>query len=640
MGNPTIHPDVFARAMETHWSNALGNVSSPSLVKLWEAMGKAYNGAISGTNGQWTVLQPPTGTGKTQGLAVYSALTANSNRDGKLMNGILIVTRLIEQAEELKETINHLAGFKCAQTKHSENKVAPDEIRESDILIVTHAAYVKALGGMCDENDARLADLIEWRGGKRSLTVIDEALSSVIEDHQVRAEDLRQVLGYLNPETLVKHPQLIGALETVRDVLEKIAVFKPSDNYDNNRSRVVWRGVLDEKVSFPSDLSMKPLRETMKSLRYDHLALHKESPLDCKRISLIVDTTLKGVEAILSRWSWYAKKGLEHSFNCSQLLIPDDLPAPVVLDATANQNFLWELLEDRANIKPIPSNTRSYSNVTLHVARATSVGKSSMVANGQTRIPRLLHQLQNDIGSKRKVFLCLHKKIEHIPLKYEPEFAEFSVGHWGAIDGRNQWKDFDTAVIFGIPFRDHIWATNAFFALQGLQDNEWLRSPQWKSYADVREEMQTKQVTVSIIQAINRIQCRRVIDINGNCPLSDVFIALPKGGRGDRILEAIKQEMPSIKEQAWDFELDGVKAKVRRGSSHASLLTFMANRLGGETSLSLIQKELGLAEEGMKTLRSTLRDNSHSLTTQLRELGVNYMSNGYGKGSRSYLLKA
>ncbi len=69
-----------------------------------------------------------------------------------------------------------------------------------------------------------------------------------------------------------------------------------------------------------------------------------------------------------------------------------------MLDATAKQNFLWELLGDRADIKPIPPNTRSYGNVTLHVSRATRTGKGAMIEEGQTRIPRLLADLKQPSG--------------------------------------------------------------------------------------------------------------------------------------------------------------------------------------------------------------------------------------------------
>jgi len=377
----------------------------------------------------------------------------------------------------------------------------------------------------------------------------------------------------------------------------------------------------------------------MASLRYDHIALHKESPLDRKRIAGIVDKTLGDTESILVKFAWYAKKGDHNSLNAANLLIPPDLPSPVVLDATAKQNFLWELLEDKADIKPIPSNTRSYRNVTLHVARAKGVGKNAMIEHGPERIPRLIAQLQKDLAPTRKVFVCLHQRIEHLALKYETGFSSWDVGHWMAIDGRNDWKDYDTAVIFGLPFRDTIWANNAFMAIKGVQTNDWLKSPAWKTYSDVRDEMQVKQITVSVIQAINRIQCRKVIDEHGNCPPSDVFIVLPKGERGDRILEAIQQEMPGIATLVWDFELDGEKVQVRKGSSHEALLVFMKNRLPGETAMSLIKKELGLSTKALDKMRETLRNQDHLLTKQLAELRVTYMVSGVGRGARSYLLK-
>lgn len=644
MGDITIHPEDFSRSMERHWTGKLGNVSSPSLLALWETLAKTFNCAIASQGERWSVLQPPTGTGKTQGLAVFSSMTARHNRMAGPKNGILIVTRLIAQAEELKETINSLAGFHCAETKHSENKTEPEAMRGADILIITHAAYVKALDGLCRQNESRWIDLIDWDHGRRSLTVIDEALANVIDEYQVKIEDVRQVLSYVTPELKMMYPHQVEALETVSKVLDAVVQLTSADSSESTddllRSRVVWRGVLDNRIQFPDCLNMAPLRAAMSDLRYDQIVLRKESVLDRQRIADIVDRTLKNVESVMSKWSYYAKKGKEHSFNSSQLLIPDDLPAPVVLDATANQNFLWELLEDRADIKPIPSKTRSYQNVTLHIARATGVGKTAMVKEGSTRVPRLLANLENTLGKDRKVFLCVHKRIEHIPLKYQPEFKEFSVAHWGAIDGRNDWKDFDTAVIFGLPYRDHVWANNAFFALQGLQTDEWLRNPQWKSYRDVRDELQVKQVTVSIVQAINRIQCRKVIDESGNCPTSDVFIVLPKGSQGDRILEAITQEMPDLVLTDWGFQIDGDKAKVRRNTSHESLLTFMGNRLTGETSLSMVQKELGLTPKMLKDLKSNLKKPDHPLTQALSDMGVTLVSSGYGKGQRSYLLKA
>jgi len=638
----TISPKVFSCAMEAHWENNLGNVPSPALIALWKTMAKTFNAAIESDGTRWSVLQPPTGTGKTQGLSVYAALMAKTNRESDQRNGILIVTRMIEQADELKESIDRLAGFQCAVAKHSENKIPPEEMRKADVLIITHAAYVLALSGLCKEDGSRWNDLIEWDHGRRRLTVIDEALSNVIDEHQINASDVRQVLANVTPEIREQFGSQVEGLEMVKDVLETIARKTSADQTGegSGRFRVVWRGVNDGRIAFPASLSMLPLRQEMSGLKYDHVVLRKEDPLDRQRISNLVDKTLSGVEAILSTWAYYAKAGADHTFNASRLLIPEDLPAPVVLDATANQNFLWELLGDRVDIKPIPPNTRNYGNVTLYMARASRTGKGAMIEDGQTRIPRLLAELESTLGNDRRVFLCVHKGVKHIALNYAPKFEKYAVGHWGAVDGRNDWQDNDAVVIFGVPYPGHIWATNAFFALRGLQGDEWMKNPQWKSYADVREEMQIKQVTVSIIQAINRIRCRRVTDEEGNCPPSDAFIVLPTGNRGDRILDAIKLEMPGIKIQKWSFSPDGEKARVRKGSCHEALVSLMTSRMSGITTMSTIQKELGLNSRTAKALKATLREPDHPLTVKLKEIGVSFMSSGHGRAARSYLSKA
>lgn len=115
----SITPAAYARAMTAHWQDALGNVPSPALTALWETMAKTFNAAVESDGTRWSVLQPPTGTGKTQGLSVYAALMAKANHGSEQRNGILIVTRMIEQADELKEAIDRLAGFECAVVSNS-----------------------------------------------------------------------------------------------------------------------------------------------------------------------------------------------------------------------------------------------------------------------------------------------------------------------------------------------------------------------------------------------------------------------------------------------------------------------------------------------------------------------------------------
>lgn len=47
-----------------------------------------------------------------------------------------------------------------------------------------------------------------------------------------------------------------------------------------------------------------------------------------------------------------------------------------------------------------------------------------------------------------------------------------------------------------------------------------LKAPKWKKHADVRTVMQQRLLSVSIIQAVNRIRCRKVINEDGERPAS------------------------------------------------------------------------------------------------------------------------
>lgn len=197
-----------------------------------------------------------------------------------------------------------------------------------------------------------------------------------------------------------------------------------------------------------------------------------------------VDKTVSGAEAIMSRCAYYAKVGVDHSCNWARLLIPVDLPSTVVLDATATQQVLWELLGDRAVIVPIPPGARCYERVRLHVARtAAGIGKTKMKELASKRILRVLDgvaQVPMHDGrgcTERSTFLCCHKDAEVTALSFETPFKEYRTGHWEAVDGKNDWQNMDTAIILRLPYRDHVWSTNVFFALQGLRDAESGDSP-------------------------------------------------------------------------------------------------------------------------------------------------------------------
>lgn len=65
--------------------------------------------------------------------------------------------------------------------------------------------------------------------------------------------------------------------------------------------------------------------------------------------------------------------------------------------------------------------------------------------------------------------------------------------------------------------------------------------------------MNIGQMTTEIIQAVNRVHCRRVIDVNGNCPPTDIFMLLPTENEATALLEGIAKEMSGIVVKEWNY---------------------------------------------------------------------------------------
>jgi hypothetical protein len=187
---------------------------------------------------------------------------------------------------------------------------------------------------------------------------------------------------------------------------------------------------------------LRMLREAMSGVDFDP-SLYKEDAPN------IVDEILQDVEAMFANFAYYYKSGEEHSINGAIYLLPQGLPGAVILDATAKNDLLYDLLKGRVYVATIPTNVRDYSNVTVHVARTSSgLGKSVTDDTKHLRLPRLAKELSEEIEPGRSVFLCVHKHSEALAETFRTDSLNLNVGHWGAIDGKNDWKDCDVAVIF------------------------------------------------------------------------------------------------------------------------------------------------------------------------------------------------
>lgn len=633
-----VEPDVFVAAMSDHWQRTLKNVASPALQAVWHQLASTFNRQIA-THGtaegeRWKVIQPETGTGKSQGLAVYCSLLSDPSHPG-----VLIVTRLKAQADEIAATVNRLTGDDTAVAYHGDNKLPVGTLSKFPVLVITHRAYEIGLDAINRgvPTATNWSAYHAWRDGQRKLVVIDEALD-IIEEAQIDLEKVRVVRAVIPFEVAERFPAQMKAIATLEEVLTQVARIANARKGTGvtEPERILWAG----SAKLPEVADMTELRRELRAVRLDLKLTHRDDLKDNRKLTGKFDTILRDIQATLENWNWYAKKLSTHTMNTARLIVPDDITGAVILDATASSNLIYQLFDARVDVVPVPANARSYSNVQLHVSFGHAVGKTSMVKNAKVEAPRLIDNLRSAIGPHRKVFVCCHQWVEPHLVGYRHGFDAFEVGHWNAVDGRNDWSEFDTAVIFGLPYRDKTWSANTFMALRGLQNNEWLNSEgdrPFRQYRDVRHSLEVGQLVVSIVQAINRVRCRRVIDTNGNCPATDVFLLLPNDKIGKELLAGIEREMPGVNVVDWQYT--EVKRKTRKSDHEEALVRYATLMRQGRKSVTDVTRELGMSRKTFVRMADKIRDASCQLYLRLIEAGVRYEVERDGSTQRGYLVK-
>jgi hypothetical protein len=628
-----VSPQDFSERMCKHWSESLNMPTSPAMIAAHLLMAEEFqrliiNNATNGGGSASVVLPLPTGSGKTQGTCLYTAMQADLNAHSagtKIPVGMVIITRLIEDADIIAKQINDLSVRAVAVAHHTKNKANTIDIFNSDVLVICHQAFLNAAKGWSVQDRDRWQRISQWRGGTRQLFIIDEALANVVESNKATTSNLATLLMGIPQELRHRFP---GAIKTL-ELMQHWLVSKESSDAGAN-SQLLWDDG-SERVSG----ELRLLREALQDVDFDP-CLFKEGT------STVLTEILQDVETMFANFAYYFKSGDQHSINGATYLLPPGLPGAVILDATANNDILYKLLGTRVHVATVPPNVRDYSNVTVHAARtASGIGKHTADDTKHLRLPRLAKRLSEEIAPGRSVFLCVHKHSQALAETFSTENLQLSVGHWGAIDGKNTWKDCDVAVIYGLPYMDQRRAINNLFATQGPRDTEWLQANTHKQHVTLVNVIMQRHLSTSVVQAINRICCRRVIDEHGRCPVSDVYILLPKNWQGDAILDDIQDNMPGINIVPWDFEPDGPKVYApRSNSAHAGIISLMQGREPGLTPFSFIQRQLSLTKKQVSRVKEQLRNADSNIANALREIGVSYHVTGASKGSKSSLVKA
>ena len=651
--------DELVATMANHWEANLGNVPSAELRASWRQAFVTFRRKIdeyeTDYSGDWHVLSPKTGTGKSESLKVYAAEVSKNNYTAP---GILIVVRLIEQADEFVRDINARAGNdNVAIAKHSNSgSLEPVQLAEYPVLVITHAAFT----GRPRRNRELWEQYMAYDGVRRKLVAIDEAID-ILDVSRLDEDLVSKLHGSIPSFARQKWPKGYRAVGAMRRILDTIRQLPETQTTE---SRVVmtesrrdylklfeegWEG-LDE---------IEAIREYMRGDEHRYLIGKRNVDSDAEaRQKRIYDKLFADLIAVYDSFILHWKSGSQYTLNTATRLLPDDGQGCVVLDATADTNPIYECMErDTYNVIKHPAiSCRSYANATLRASFGHAVGRSSLtrVRKGQkdvgakTEAPKLFAALSDEHARRastqcpmEQALIVCHKDAKPYLAGFETPF-EYALAHYGALDGRNDWRDYDSVVIFGLDYRHPADAPVQFMTLQPeSQTDEWLKDGSkraFKGHSDIRVAIDQGVSASSVIQAVNRIRTRRVIDSAGNCPDSFVYMLLPGDKTGKAIYQTLQEQMPGIQLDPWHFK--GAK-RAARSKHERAFEEFLKGLEAGESwSATAVREHLGIPGTPWKRLVPKLKSETTAIGQLMVELGVRYEITRTGKTQTARIVKS
>ena len=599
--NPTELTKIISELWE---GDEYRNTSSAALEKSWMLIAESFNDCVY-LNRQGIVptkraaIPAQTGTGKTTAMIQYAAHLKDDT-------GMLIVTMFKDEADKIMEGINRGLHPPKATTYHSSSKQKYnlDGLKEYQVLIITHSQFV----GSTDRNQNevgvdrnRIHKFYNYRGNKRDLIVIDESVET-IKDTNLEYNDLHMLENVLSG--YIKHkdsneeliPKVVKEIETL-DALLKFLERMP----DKGQSEIVVdiNELSDYLKSY--NLSFKVTKELNNS---NKLELHKSQ--DGPKSKKSIARALESIQFIVNA-SWLYYTSNKDALRTARDAIPEGISI-VSLDATSSVNHYYNIHDDIKLIS-MPTDVRDYSNVELFLSEGQNTGKTDLTkpVNIGSYADSIIQEICKPFNQE-KIAVFTHGKLDKKITSYLAETEhdnDVQIDHFGNLTGKNNYQDCTTAYLIGTPYVPAFVITN-IHALSSTGLNCFNND---KLIKEERLLIEYTRIAAELIQAINRISCRNVIDSNGNCPDTKVYLTMPENTKlSGVILDSIKKQMPGIQVKSWDFIL---LRGVRRGykSKFEDLVIQNLSKVDGTIKYSDFVKDMNVNGKTMTSKeRESLRN--------------------------------
>ncbi|NHM25301.1 hypothetical protein [Tritonibacter mobilis] len=228
----------------------------------------------------------------------------------------------------------------------------------------------------------------------------------------------------------------------------------------------------------------------------------------------------------------------------ARTLLPEDLAPVLVLDASARVRETYKLwAKTRGGLTFLPSATKDYSPLTIHVARK-GAGKSSWGQNGPALAKTVAEMRSQRLG--QRCLIVHHKADKHLDASnlisdaiIPDALHNTSFLHWGMHQATNEYADVPVVILagtFNLPPSQYLGLAHASLGL-----------PMDKTLPEaVVQRVALGEHGHAIVQAVGRGVTRGCSD--GKCLSGEVYII---ASAGSGIEEALSDWFPGATVKRW-----------------------------------------------------------------------------------------
>ena len=666
-GTEPVDIDWFLSAMKdkcSQWGDFVVPLrgkygKTDSLETTWKMNCKTLNLAIQDNKENKVmkyVISAPTGSAKTESLITYCSILEEEYT-------VLIATNLIDEADNIVNKINkevHEAYDKVyeeylvdglsilpkndykprAYSYHSKKddseKLEIEDVAKFQIIVTTHSFYQQHFSG---------SDKWSILAEDRDLLVIDEALETM-QEYSVRDESIGRAIRifenikkshkFKNDEQFDKElKELKYALQLLENSEDGTKLLYPDATAENGLALTLSNSIdkykLLSQVLGQTDTKDKTIKNFIRTINLNQILTGINDKSNNDKLRQELNNTINSLNLMNKIGQVYTTTHQGHkSFHrVTDMMFKKSL---VCFDATAEVNDIYQLrakyYDDIYLVYKYP-NVRDYSSVTLH--SATFKTSKDAVDND------LVSTVLGNVKFGEKTLIVTQKQnVALFRSKMESSYSDkfFDIAHWGALTGLNNWNDFDTCIIVGLLHKPKSYAQNRVIINTDSEE---------RAFGDeqnhLNDSIESSIILAEIIQAMNRIRIRKIIDHKGSCLPADIYILLPIR-HATVYKKQIAQQMPNLNFKDWNAEfLNATQVSV----SFDLLVEYLDNTLkDGDTILKKdLLKGLGMSPNSFGTLQGKTTAKKQAFKEKLTKAGVGIkeVMNKGGKIPRQYFYK-